>query len=717
MSRTALSANWFRVASLRPRLRAHAMIERQRFRGADWYVVQDGQTGRFHRVSPAANHMIGLMNGRRSMDEIWQATLRWLGSEAEPPTQDDVIRLLSQLHAADLLAGDTPPDLAELARRANDRSQKAVLSRLRNPLALRFPLIDPDPFLEATVPLVRPVFTVWGFLLWLLVVGAGLVLAALNWAPLTENIADRVLLAENLLLMAVLYPAIKALHELGHGYAAKVWGGAVHEMGLMLLVLIPVPYVDASTASGFESKWRRAAVGGAGILVELFIAGVAMIVWATVEPGLVRAAAFNVALIAGVSTLLFNGNPLLRFDGYYVLCDLIEIPNLASRANRHLQHVVKHWVFGLRESVSPATAPGEAPWFCVYAVSAFAYRVAIMLTIALFVATQLFFVGVLLAVWALATGLIWPVLKGAWWLGTAQELGPRRPRALALSGSVALALLAGFALMPTPYATGTEGVVSPPEAAHVRAGADGVLLRIEAAPGAEVAASAPLFVLEDPIAVARRRVLLAQRQELHSRFAREPVRADTSRQILLEQIDHVEAALDLLDARLAALRVTSPRAGRFVPVEPTDGPGRLVRRGELLGYVLQPGDAVVSAAVPQERADLLRDRALGVTLRLASAPEQVLPGTILREAPKAAPTLPATALGAAGGGAIPIDPRAGDPTRALSPVVQFDVAAPLPAEAMLIGLRAFIRIDHGSATPAQRAWRTLRQLFLSRFDV
>ena len=99
-------------------------------------------------------------------------------------------------------------------------------------------------------------------------------------------------------------------------------------------MFLPVPYVDASSSAAFQEKWRRALVGAAGIVVELVLASFALLVWLNVEAGLLRAFAYNVMLIGGVSTILFNGNPLLRFDGYYVLADLLEIPNLADRAKR-----------------------------------------------------------------------------------------------------------------------------------------------------------------------------------------------------------------------------------------------------------------------------------------------------------------------------------------------------------------------------------------------
>ena len=159
-------------------------------------------------------------------------------------------------------------------------------------------------------------------MIWLLTVLSAPVLVGMHWDELSEDVADRILSAEGLLLTAMAFPVLKFFHELGHAYATKIAGGEVHELGVMLLVFAPVPYVDASASIAFRSKWRRVLVGAAGMLTELFIAALAMFVWVMVEPGLVRSLCFQTVLIAGVSTVLFNINPLLRFDGYYILSDL-----------------------------------------------------------------------------------------------------------------------------------------------------------------------------------------------------------------------------------------------------------------------------------------------------------------------------------------------------------------------------------------------------------
>ncbi len=173
------------------------------------------------------------------------------------------------------------------------------------------------------------------------------------------------LLPENLLLMWLVFPVLKLCHEFGHAFAVKARGGEVHEMGVMLLVLTPVPYVDASSAWAFRSKWQRFAVGGAGMMVELFIASIALFLWLAVEPGMFRALLYNIMLIAGISTVLFNANPLLRFDGYYMLMDWLEIPNLRTRSTQYIIYLCEKYLFGgarpSRRSRRPASGRGSSP--------------------------------------------------------------------------------------------------------------------------------------------------------------------------------------------------------------------------------------------------------------------------------------------------------------------------------------------------------------------
>jgi len=274
--------------------------------------------------------IVGGMDGKRTIDQLWQDAATRLAEEA--PSQDELIRLLAQLHSADLLPSEVTPDSTELLERAFKVGRAGWLGNVVNPLAIRMRFWHPDKFFERTSPIVSWLFSWQGALCWLVVVVPAIVLSVQNWQELSENASDRILAADNIVMMVLSFLVLKALHELGHGYAVKAFGGAVHEIGVMLLVFAPMPYVDASAASGFRSKWQRALVGAAGMIVEVFLAALALYVWLAVEQGLIRSIAYNAMVVAGISTVLFNGNPLLRYDGYYILSDLIEIPNLAQRA-------------------------------------------------------------------------------------------------------------------------------------------------------------------------------------------------------------------------------------------------------------------------------------------------------------------------------------------------------------------------------------------------
>ncbi|MEA2728155.1 MAG: putative peptide zinc metalloprotease protein [Acetobacteraceae bacterium] len=710
-----LSAQWFRVAAVRPRLRDHVRITRQHFRGDRWFVLEDLVENSVHRYAPAAQAAIGLMDGTHTLDGIW-TSLAELGEER--PTQDELIHLMAQLDAANLLATERLPDFAELSDRARRQSSSKLWRRLANPLYLRIPICDPDRFLDATLGLARPLWSIWGFLLWLAVVGWGAIQAALHWTELTHDLADRVLAHDNLLILAVTFPLLKLLHELGHCYAAKVGGASVHEAGIMTLVVMPVPYVDVSPASAFSNKWRRALVGAAGMLTELFCAGLAMMVWTNVEPGLARAAAFNCMLIAGVSTLLFNGNPLLRFDAYFILSDLIEIPNLGARSIRYYGYLVNRYAFGVRGQTSPVQARGEAPWFAFYGVASYVYRLWVMISIALFVAVQMHGVGAVLAAWTVVSGIVYPLARGVWQVTRGPALQPHRLRALMVSGAIAACVALLLFGVKLPYGTVTQGVVWAPAGADLRAGAEGSLANLLAAPDASLAAGDPVARLTDPVLDARVQLLVTQLREVQLRYTAAEPSDRVQAQMLRQQIVYFQSQLEEMRARRKALSIAAPVAGRFLVSMPRDLDGRFIRRGELIGYVLDDNAVIVRIIVPQSEIELVRDDTRGVDLRFASRPMRVLHvGQVTREVPTATRQLPSVALASVGGGPIAVDPADEQHLRALEMVFQMDVKLPQGVGDHRIGERVYVRFQHGDRTLAWRISRTARQLFLRRFDL
>ena len=716
MSDTLFSPSWYRVANLKPRLRAHTQIHRHDYCGEVWFILQDHAGGRSHRLSPAAYRLIGMLNGKRTIDELWQSLNAQAGDEA--PTQDEAIRLLGQLHAADAMICDVTPDGEELFRRHQRHQRMQIKQKIWSPLALRFPLLDPERFLDRTLPWVSWLFTPFGAVLWLVVVGSGATLAFMHWGALTENIVDRALTPANLMVLWLVYPVVKALHELGHGYAIKKQGGEVHEIGIMLLVLVPVPYVDASAASGFRGKYQRMLVGGIGIMTELFIGSLALFVWLNVQPGPAHVVAYNVILIAGVSTLLFNGNPLLRFDGYYVLADWLEIPNLGNRSNKYLGYLIQRYMFGLKDAEQPAHNDWERFWFVFYGLAAFAYRMFIMFVIILYIGGKFFIIGVLLALWSITTMLVVPMVKHTSFLFTSPKLRRRRARSLG-STVVALGLILAFLFaLPAPHWTRTQGVTWPSERSQVRAGGDGFVLELLAMPGAEVRAGQPLIAVQDPAAEARVQLLEANLKELENQLMAARTFDRVQTEVVREAVEASRAALALARQRLEELLILSPRDGVFIMPQPEDLPNRFVRKGQLLGYVTQPTDPVtLRVAVSQDNIGLVRESVRGVSVFPADWRGRPVHGELVREVPGGTMRLPTAALGVAGGGRFAVDPRDPDGRATIQRVFEMEIDLGTEVPADFLGQRMHVRFDHGYEAVGFQMYRSLRQVFLRHFSV
>jgi putative peptide zinc metalloprotease protein len=714
VSESLFSSSWYRVAEIRPRLRSHALIHRHLYRGQVWYVLQDRSTGRFHRFSPEANFLIGLMNGRRTLREIWEIACTRLGDDL--PTQDEVINIVASLHRADVLQANAPPDLQELHQRTVQQDRMRIKQYIQNPLALRFPLFDPNRLLDWLNPFTRRLFTWAGAFLWLGVVGWALALAGVHWTELTENVTDRVLAFDNLLLMGIVFPIAKAIHELGHGLAVKAKGGEVHEAGVMVLVLMPLPYVDATASLAFRNKGERMLVGAAGMLTELFIAALAIFVWVSVEPGLVRALAFNVIVVAGVSTLVFNANPLLRFDGYYIASDYLEIPNLGQRANAYLGYLLKRHVFGMERAPAPQTAPGEPAWFVVYAIASFCYRMFVMSSIVLVLAEQYFVIGVLLALWALYTMLVQPIAKQVAYLFAASELREKRSRAIATT-ALSIAFVAALLLwMPAPSWTRTEGVAVAPQNAQVRAGTDAFIKAVVARPNHRVKAGQLLLVTEDPELGAKVHFYEAQLREQYARYT--AARSDRVQvKIIQEEILHIQSRLDDARRRLGELEIRSATDGVFLMAQSADAPGRFVHRGELLAYVMDFSKVAVQVVVPQGDVDLVREMTRRVDMRRVDRMSEIVRARVKRVVPAATNQLPNLALSAQGGGEISLDPQAGSDGRAASNLFIFELELAAAGRPSTLGSRVYARFERHPEPLATQWYRSVRGVLLKRFNV
>jgi putative peptide zinc metalloprotease protein len=715
VSEALFSTNWYRVADLRPRLRGHIRIHRHAYRGQIWYVVEDRVAGKYHRFNPPSYRVISLMDGKRNMAQVWARLTEELVEDT--PDQEEVIRLLGQLHGADLIQCDVTPDVAELFERRGKQERKKLMSRYLNPMSLRFPLVDPDRFLDWANRGPHLFRGGWGMLAWLAVVLPALFLAPLHWPDLTENFSEQLLAMDNLLLMAVVFPLLKSLHELGHGLAAKSRGGEVHEMGIMLLVFFPIPYVEASSSSAFVKKTDRMLVGAAGMLTELFVAALVFYVWLLLEPGLARSLAYNALVLASVTTILFNANPLLRYDGYYILADWIEIPNLGTRSTQYWKYLAERYLLNVAKSEPPPSTIGERRWFIGYAPLAFAYRMFVLFGIALFVAQQYFIVGILLAIWGLVASLGIPWFKIGRALLTEPRFAARGTRIRAVLGGTFLGLYLLLFVMPMPYHTHAEGVLRLPEQALLRAEAAGFVTRALARPGDSLRPGDAVVESVNAELASELEIQLAKLEEIRARYdAAWGVKPAEASQ-LEEAMRREQASLDRLRERMARLTLRAGAAGKLLLEHPDDLPGRFLEKGEVVGYLVGSYVPVVRVVVGQEDVDEVRLATRDVVVKLPQNLVATWPALLMREVPAAGHELPSAALGQRGGGDVVLDPSDEEGTKTLQSVFEFELSLQQAAPAEYLGSRVHVRFEHPATPLGVRAWRGIRRLFLSQFHV
>jgi putative peptide zinc metalloprotease protein len=706
------SPRWYRVAGIHPRLRSHVRVSRHVYRGQVWYLLQDQSSGRHHRVDETAFHFIGRMDGKRSTDEIWHSLLNQLRENT--PTQDEAIEILCQLSDNDLLQCEITPNVAELFRRRFEKERKRRIAML-NPLSFRVPLFDPDKLLTRMTPLAHVMFHPASLVVWLVVFVLGLAAAGSHWHEITAFASVHMLTPKYLLLLWLCYPVIKTFHELGHGLAVKAWGGEVRETGVSILMLVPVPFVDASSASAFPEKHRRAAVGAAGMMVELFAAALATMIWINVEDGFVRDVAFVLMVIGGVSTVLFNGNPLLRFDGYYVLSDVLDVPNLGPRANAYVGYLAQRHLLKVESAVSPVTAKGEPSLLFSYAVLAFGYRWFIAGLIVFWCGSYSFWLGMLAGVLVGFTMVVKPVARLIEFLRKSPVLARSRSRSYAIAGGIAFAVVVLLFIIPVPFSTTAQGVVWLPEHARVRAQTGGFIVEVLATDAQAVRQGDALLVLSDPELVAQAAAARAQAFALEIEFTRAMGVDTPMSQSIKEELAAKRAEVAELQRRIDGLRVVSQTDGTLVMPRPQDLPGKYVARGEVLAHVLRSEDIAVKVAVPQADAGMITGGTQEVQVSLTDRRDEIVPAKLTGGVPAATAVLPTAALGDRAGGPVQTDPADTDGLRTLEPVFLFDVQL-ASTQLQRVGSRAWVRFDHG-ARPIGVQWhRRLHQLLLKQFN-
>ncbi|MAE68170.1 MAG: hypothetical protein CMJ18_28300 [Phycisphaeraceae bacterium] len=704
---------------------------RQYYRGQMWHVVRDPTNNQFFRLNDAAYQFVAMLDGRRTVEAVWQACNEQLGDRA--PTQVEAIQLLGQLYTSNLLASELPADAAGMFERYRKRVRREIGGYLQNFLFIRIPLIDPDAFLDRWVTVFGLAFTKVGFLLWAVLIGFGVNSIIGRFDELvasgsSENILD----PSNLIWLYISMALIKGIHEFGHGFACKKFGhdaqsgGEVHTMGIMFLVFMPVPYVDASSSWALRSKWQRIIIAAGGMYVELAIAAIAAIVWSRTSPGITHSIAFNLMFIASVSTLLFNGNPLLRFDAYYILADLLEIANLSQRSKEYIYYLVKRYAYGFDKARNPSHSPGEKFWLLTYGLASVVYRVFICVGILMFVADKLFFLGSILAMGAVFAWVLKPMGKWFHYLFTSPELLRTRPRAIMVTVLFFVLLIGIIGLWPRPDYDRAPGIIEARDRALVVMAEDGFVDSTldtdqQVAPGGP-----PLLTAHNDVLDRQLQKLKADEnvfnEQLNAAMGTEVV----VRQALERQLKAIGDEIRHTEQQIANLRLDSPREGTWIAPDAKRLEGAFIRRGQPIGEVIDFEDMIIRAVVSNELAPRL-EQEVGVEgevdVRVSGRPAIRFSGTIEWISDSGQYQLPSPSLGIGAGGPVMIDPTDQNGTKTVEQFFEVRVKDLVYEDGrrleqtgdIFLRQRVYLRVAAGHRPWAVQWWRRIRQLVQRRF--
>jgi putative peptide zinc metalloprotease protein len=458
-------------------------------------------------------------------------------------------------------------------------------------------------------------------------------------------------------------------------------------------------------------------------MAELAVAAIAAIVWANTSTGTLHIIAYNVIFVASVSTLLFNGNPLLRFDAYYVLSDLVEIPNLSQRSRNYLYYLVKRYSWGLQKAQNPAYSYGEGAWLAFYGVASITYRIFICVRILMFLndrlPEELFILVPLLAFAAIVAWVFVPLGKFVRFLATGAELARRRARAVGSTVGGLCLMVISLAVIQMPDHWRVEGIVEPVRLAIVHAEADGFVTGFlpsesEVSPGGQ-----PLIRAVNPELQAERKGLVAERRALQVQRRLAEMQEIAAAQILDEQIDALNEKMARVDSDLASLNIAAPLAGTWVAPDIEHTRGVYVQRGERIGFVGSLDHVIIRATAGQSVAAMLWEQAhKDVEIRVKGRPDAMLAGEIDRIFPAGHELLPSEALGYAVGGSMPTltqDPRG---TRAAENFFEIRIKPEANRSVRLLaGQRIIARIRMRPKPLLLQWWQSARQLFQRRFRI
>ena len=446
---------------VRVRLRPNLAFTARHDGGRTYYVIKDPVNLQYYRLEERQRFVVGLMDGTHTLDDIRRAFEERF--RPERLSLEELEGYVAQLLSSGLVQNEAPLAGRLLYERSRRHRRDAWSSTLLNFLALRLPLCNPDRWFDRLLPWVRFLFTAPAFLAGLGLMLAALGLLATHWDDLLARLPDfhAFFGFPTLLYLWLAVGLVKVLHEFGHGLCCKRFGGSVHEMGVLFLVFSPALYCDATDSWMVAGKWQRIAVSLAGIYVELVVASLATFVWWVTDATTpLHHLCLAVMFVSGVQTVLFNANPLMRFDGYYALSDWLEVPNLAEQADRLLRSRLLRGL-GVKVPREVPVGPARPGVLLAYAVASQVYRWVVLAGVLYLVHAflepyKLGSLAYVLGAAALVALLGWPLYRALATLWKQGRLPDMRLARTALAAGLLLLAAAVIVVLPLPVTV--EGV-------------------------------------------------------------------------------------------------------------------------------------------------------------------------------------------------------------------------------------------------------------------
>lgn len=688
---------------LTPNLRFYEQVHR----GERCIVIQNPLTNKQFTTTPFVKAVLMHFTSPSRLGDVLKQVVN-----REEYSAQHWVDLFTQLLQAQIVSS---PNLGndfsqyDLAKKQHAKNQKLVLLK---PWLLKLPLFNPNWVLEKLHSHSQYIWNRWFIFVWLMIVGA----AAIGAIDKADDIVDfwqsRFLDPSNLWIALVVYILLKAAHELAHGVAAKQGGADVVETGIVLIFFVPLPYIDVSQSTLFQDKLSRITVAAAGMVVELLIAALAFFLWLWSDNIIVRDVCINIMLIGAISSLLFNANPLLKFDGYYILSDWLEIQNLSGRSVLTVRQFLCNKLFGLSRS-PVAHTQGEFRWLLFYGLFAFLYRVGISLLILLYIGAAYLWVGILLAGWVMMSQLVMPLIHfciTAWKDAKRQQ---KRMRTGSVSLFIILSLTLFFFVLPMKQSIVVEGVVGPSADALITAQANGFVRSIQIKDGQQVSVGQTLFVLENEGIDADILFLRARLDELNVRVyqyaTQDPSQADYYR----NQVSHILNELtDVLEQK-NELTVKAQVSGRFYSSQLQKKLGRYVNKGDRLGVIMYASAEQVTAVLNESQVAEI-DGAQGVQVRALSGYIQTVAIESIVKTPASLDRLPSKYLGSLFGGDFPVGSQDESGLTPLTPAFQIEFPLHKPHLVPYLGGRVSVKFILSTQPLGIRGFNRFIQLLQER---